>query len=159
MGIRLTTKTDKLSMIKYLKELLKQKDQRIAELEQDLEFTTKTANDLIEIKHKLEQELAELKEKDNYHLRYELAGADETITNLKKQIEEKDKEISRLKDFIGCKGCVDVIKKSNKDQIQLAIQELEKVKNFICDYSEITGQVWNHTLRFLNNRIKELKGE
>lgn len=32
----------------------------------------------------LEQELAELKEKDNYHLRYELAGADETITNLKK---------------------------------------------------------------------------
>ena len=63
MGIRLTTKTDKLSMIKYLKELLKQKDQRIAELEQDLEFTTKTANELIEIKHKLEQELAELKEK------------------------------------------------------------------------------------------------
>ena len=37
MGIRLTTKTDKLSMIKYLKELLKQKDQRIAELEQKLE--------------------------------------------------------------------------------------------------------------------------
>ena len=36
MGIRLTTKTDKLSMIKYLKELLKQKDQRIAELEQEL---------------------------------------------------------------------------------------------------------------------------
>ena len=63
MGIRLTTKTDKLSMIKYLKELLKQKDQRIAELEKDLEFTTKTANELIEIKHKLEQELAELKEK------------------------------------------------------------------------------------------------
>ena len=63
MGIRLTTKTDKLSMIKYLKELLKQKDQRIAELEQDLEFTTKTANELIEIKHKLKQELAELKEK------------------------------------------------------------------------------------------------
>ena len=36
MGIRLTTKTDKLSMIKYLKELLKQKDQRIAKLEQEL---------------------------------------------------------------------------------------------------------------------------
>lgn len=36
MGIRLTTKTDKLSMIKYLKELLKQKDKRIAKLEQKL---------------------------------------------------------------------------------------------------------------------------
>ena len=44
-------------------EMLEDKDQRIAELEQDLEFTTKTANELIEIKHKLEQELAELKEK------------------------------------------------------------------------------------------------
>ena len=44
-------------------EMLEQKDKRIAELEQDLEFTTKTANELIEIKHKLKQELAELKEK------------------------------------------------------------------------------------------------
>ena len=35
----------------------------VAKLEQDLEFTTKTANELIEIKHKLEKELAELKEK------------------------------------------------------------------------------------------------
>ena len=35
----------------------------VAKLEKDLEFTTKTANELIEIKHKLEQELAELKEK------------------------------------------------------------------------------------------------
>ena len=44
----------------------------------------------------LEQELAELKEKDNYHLRYELAGADETITNLKKQLAEKDIRIEEL---------------------------------------------------------------
>ena len=42
---------------------IEEKNQRIAELEQDLDFTTKTANELIEIKHKLEQELAELKEK------------------------------------------------------------------------------------------------
>ena len=43
----------------YIDEL----NERIAELEQDLKFTTKTANELIEIKHKLEQELAEVKEK------------------------------------------------------------------------------------------------
>ena len=42
----------------YIDEL----NERIAELEQDLKFTTKTANELIEIKHKLEQELAEVKE-------------------------------------------------------------------------------------------------
>ena len=52
-----------LGMKKYYLNMIKEKDQRIAELEKDLEFTTKTANELIEIKHKLEQELAELKEK------------------------------------------------------------------------------------------------
>lgn len=36
------------------------------------------------------------KENDNYHLRYELAGADETIANLKQQLAEKDKEINSL---------------------------------------------------------------
>ena len=46
-----------------IKDHDREKDKRIKELEQDLEFTTKTANELIEIKHKLEQELAELKEK------------------------------------------------------------------------------------------------
>ena len=43
--------------------LLNKQQERIAELEKDLEFTTKTANELIEIKQELEQELAELKEK------------------------------------------------------------------------------------------------
>lgn len=47
----------------YVAEFMFADNKRIAELEQDLEFTTKTANELIEIKHKLEQELAELKEK------------------------------------------------------------------------------------------------
>ena len=75
MGIRLTTKIDKISMKKYYLNMIKEKDQRIAELK---------------------QELAELKEKDNYHLRYELAGADETITNLKQQLAEKDIRIEEL---------------------------------------------------------------
>lgn len=48
---------------KDIVKLLNNADKRIAELEKNLEFTTKIANELIEIKHKLEQELAELKEK------------------------------------------------------------------------------------------------
>lgn len=36
------------------------------------------------------------KENDNYRLRYELAGADETITNLKQQLAEKDIRIEEL---------------------------------------------------------------
>lgn len=47
----------------YVAEFMFADNKRIAELEKDLEFTTKTANELIEIKHKLEKELAELKEK------------------------------------------------------------------------------------------------
>ena len=86
---------------------------------------------------------------------------------LKRQLEEKDKEIEKLKqeleetnagyDFT-YEQSSEAIKELKQNQTKLAIQELEKVKNFICDYSEITGQAWNHTLRFLNNRIKELKG-
>ena len=60
-------------------EMLEDKDQRIAELEQDLEFTTKTANELIEIKHKLEQEFAELKEKYN--------KASEKLKNITEEID------------------------------------------------------------------------
>ena len=79
------------------------------------------------------------------------------INQFKQQLEEKDKEIERLKDFISCKGCVDVIKKSNDNQTQLAIQELEKVKAKVRDVSgalalcEVEVQI--------NNQIKELKGE
>ena len=58
-------------------------------------------NELNDKVKELEQELAELKEKDNYHLRYELAGADETITNLKQQLAEKDKEILELQKKLG----------------------------------------------------------
>ena len=56
-------------------------------------------NEIQQLKQQLaekDKEIAHLKEKDNYHLRYELAGADETITNLKQQLEEKDKEINSL---------------------------------------------------------------
>ena len=57
-------KTDKYCLSQEdVCNVLNKQHQRIAELEQDLEFTTKTANELIEIKHKLEQELEELKEK------------------------------------------------------------------------------------------------
>ena len=59
-------------------------------------LATVRLNELNDKVKELKQELAELKEKDNYHLRYELAGADETITNLKKQLAEKDIRIEEL---------------------------------------------------------------
>ena len=82
-----------------LREDLSQKDQRIAELEQDLEFTTKTANELIEIKHKLEQELAELKEMSNliwidlFHLNNDNNEWTKSLNKYKQEAQEKLKEM------------------------------------------------------------------
>lgn len=164
-----------------LQEYDKQKDQRIAELEQELsELKTKYEDcenerlqnriEYLTMKNKwlsTEKELAELKEKDNYHLRYELAGADETITNLKKQIEENGKEINTKnnklaelkKELTICKDTLRRKTQSNRDlqhrvhnvNTQLAIQELEKVKNFV------DGRTY--CADYIKKRIKELKGE
>lgn len=84
---------------------------------------------------------------------------DQQIDQLKQQLAEKDKEIERLKDFIGCKGCVDVIKKSNKDQTQLAIQELEKMKNWCRGSLNVSLTLYDEIKDYINQQIKELKGE
>lgn len=177
-------------------------------------------NELNDKVKELEQELAELKEMDNYHLRYELAGADETIANLKKQLAEKDKEIkSLIADYekrisqeqelmsnmehrlVEKQNTIDEInkefvqavhdwkalcKKKDKEisklqascqqvKTQLAIQELEKVKEFaLNNVSKFTNsneyranQNWRglrpvnyYELQdFIDNQIKVLKGE
>ena len=90
---------DKISMKKYYLNIIKDKDKRIAELEQDLEFTTKTANELIEIKHKLEQELAELKEMSNliwidlFHLNNDNNEWTKSLNKYKEEAQAKLKEI------------------------------------------------------------------
>ena len=146
-------------------------------------LATVRLNELNDKVKELEQELAELKDKDNYHLRYELAGADETITNLKKQLEEKDKEIEKLnKTLEMCKHIErydigEMFLENAKliiEKRQFAIQELEKVKNkcngmyelwLDSNYKEnmynnedIAG-VFEDISVFTNDLIKKLKGE
>lgn len=89
---------DFLEMKKYYLDVIKEKDQRIAELEQDLEFTTKTANNLIEIKHKLEQQLA-IKDKminliwiDLFHLNNDNNDWTKSVAQYQKEAIEKLKE-------------------------------------------------------------------
>ena len=84
--------------IDIYKSQMEEKDQRIAELEQDLEFTTKTANELIEIKHKLEQELA-IKDKminliwiDLFHLNNDNNDWTKSVAQYQKEAIEKLKE-------------------------------------------------------------------
>ena len=84
--------------IDIYKSQMEEKDQRIAELEQDLEFTTKTANELIEIKHKLEQELA-IKDKminliwiDLFRLNNDNNDWTKSVAQYQKEVIEKLKE-------------------------------------------------------------------
>ena len=114
-----------------------------------------------------DKEIAHLKEKDNYHLRYELAGADETITNLKQQLEEKDKEIEKLKTkqkpiVMHSKENYYFLEEENIKlhfaQKQLAIQELEKVENFILENTMLETET-AAVLAYIYQQIKELKGE
>ena len=217
-------------------DIMNKQDQRIAELEKQLDqlkqenetlflqlskqeidehkpvYCTLAGNDckylgkIKELKQQLaekDKEIAHLKEKDNYHLRYELAGADETITNLKQQLEEKDKEIERLKErlsvfdnfkdnygytnyddseiledlqsrafqaeddtqvvdellqFFNIFDENELVDKVKEPQTQLAIQELEKVKEWLepkyFDYEQI-----NYLTRIIDNQIKKIKGE
>ena len=214
----------------YVAEFMFVDNKRISELEQDLEFTTKTANELIEIKHKLEQQLEEknkeikelkqnltkksqqikkskqtIKEKNSFGLAlfatlYELLeeidpenvssrisfctrqkkslydDTYKTIRNLQHRLEEKDKEIEDLSLQIANFNSK-ITQMEEQDMIfhnQLAIHELEKVKNLavvllegFCHsihYSqkEFRGHRYIEfydLIRGIDNQIKELKGE
>lgn len=96
---------------------------------------------------------------------------DQKIDQLKQQLAEKDEEIESFKDFISCK-CIDVIKKSYENQIQFAIQELEKLKEILSVESENNPIVYGidndvvggaldreKTFEIIDKQIKELKGE
>lgn len=160
-------KDNQQNEIQQLKQQLEEKDEQIKKRVMVYEKQFIEQTDEI---YSLKQQLAETEQRF-------LEFQEDSIRNEQiyvRELAEKDKEIERLKDFIGCKGCVDVIKKSNKDQTQLAIKELEKVKNkcngmyelwLDSNYKEnmynnedIAG-VFEDISVFTNDLIKKLKGE
>ena len=130
-----------------------------------------------------DKEIAHLKEKDNYHLRYELAGADEIIANLRQQLAEKQNTIDEInKEFVQAVHdwktlCAEKDKDISKLQAscqqiktQLAIQELEKVKKRLLEESKRYPIVYDitddlvggaidkdKTFEIIDNQINELK--
>lgn len=144
---------------------LMQRIDKVKELEQDLEFTTKTANDLIEIKHKLEQELEEKdKEIKSLIADYEkrISQEQELMSNMEHQLTEKQNTIDEIN------------KEAVKNQTQLAIQELEKLKASADKWfdswenSKYEGNIYdkldvsNAYLQMsceIGQQIKKLKGE
>ena len=158
---------DKTQMIDYLIESKKQ----VADLEAKLAEKQKLLEDSIDVH--------ETEEKDIYKLRYELAGADETIQQLKQQLVEKDEEIEKLQ------HCNDrlaqgiyhsygehFILKVKQDKISFALEQLERLKK-LCqekfnwwENSELEGDIYDKSdvsnayfdiEANIDNQIKQLK--
>lgn len=147
---------NKTEQIDQLKQQLAEKQNTIDEINKEF---VQAVHDWKALCAEKDKEIAHLKEMDNYHLLYELAGADETIANLKKQLEEKEKELAYMtkqaKKFNNEAQKYYEDAYCNSFQNQKAIAELEKVKmmtewkfNSIIDVVE-----------YIDNQIKELKGE
>ena len=94
------------------------------------------------------------------------------INQLKQQLAEKDKEIEKLKQQytilenengkLTTELIMDKYKKAQKEVSfgkQLAIQELEKVKDYICDCTYIKEPDYTNVRCKIDQQIKELKGE
>lgn len=93
------------------------------------------------------------------------------IKQLKQQLSEKDKEIERLKNLFELNNEVVInqgkeifdlrvqVLQQKQNQTQLAIQELEKVKDYICDCTYIKEPDYTNVRRKIDNQIKKIKGE
>ena len=188
-------------------DYFKQLKQQLEEKEKQIDIISRDNNsykyNIDEQKRIIDDFAKQLKENDNYRLRYELAGADETITNLKEQLAEKDIRIEELegqfayececnkqlvelqkqleekqntideinKEFVQAVHdwkvlCAEKDKEISKLQAscqqvktQLAIQELEKVKDYICDCTYIKEPDYTNVRCKIDQQIKLLKGE
>lgn len=186
---------NKIEQIYQLKQQLAEKDKEIKSLIVDYEKRISQEQDLMSnMEHRLaekqntineinrefvqavhdwktlcaekDKEIAHLKEKDNYHLRYELAGADETIANLKKQLEEKDKEIEELKLKLDIRAMnlqnINTERmEAVRNQTQLAIAELEKVKDWLNEPFDEDGcfKIGGDLIDFIDQQINDLRGK
>ena len=135
---------------------IEEKDQRIAELEKQLEEKDNLIEFGREEIRKRNKRIDEIVERDKKLL----DDKNKELEKLKQQLAEKDKEIESIKqqleetnagyDFTYEQG-TEAIKELKQNQIQLAIRELEKVKNFV------DGRTY--CADYINKRIQELKGE
>lgn len=194
---------DKGFEISYTAKIINDKDQRIAELEQELAESEKrfvVANNLrkksdeVLLNYKTEkygldktiQELRKIKlsmpEKEWYYKGFENCErqisshiADLTLENkqLKQQLAEKEKEIAYMtkqaKKFNNEAQKYYEDAYCNSFQNQKAIAELEKVKAGLKDKTTMMSNEeheylqrvvsWQNICDYINNKIKELKGE
>ena len=98
---------------------------------------------------------------------------DKLIETLTLQLQEKEKELEELKDYIGCKGCIDLIVKTHQDKILFAVKQLNFVRESLLEnlydlYSK-PSEIWEEygdlydvvitggINKTIDNQIKQLK--
>lgn len=125
---------------------------------------------------KLKQLLFSLNETDRRVIEEKLKEKDQQIDQVKQQLAEKDKEIEELKLKLDIRAMslqnINTERmESEQNQTQLAIQELEKLRNDIWeldigDYYFQNGGILENikikradVLKLMDQQIKELKGE
>ena len=137
-------------------------EKEIADLEAKLAEKQKLLEDSIDVH--------ETEEKDIYKLRYELAGADETIQQLKQQLAEKEEKIETQKKnlaffydvFNNPKG-TQTLETINQDKISFCIEQLQHTKNRIDNLRYNEKKCLNKKdciedcLEEIDNQIEELK--
>lgn len=139
-----------------LEKLLNQQDKRIKELEEERDSNYENYSICWKENTELKQQLAE-KDKDikyfkesYYMIQDEKDHYAGQCLNLQDRIEELEKIINES--F------------HNQDKISFAVEQLEKVKNYmITDEKDMFGANYLmnsvYVLEFIDNQIKELKGE
>ena len=124
------------------------------------------------LKHQLEEKDKQIDiiSRDNNSYKYNIDEQKRIIDDFAKQLKEKDKEIERLKNLFELNNEVVInqgkemfdlrvqVLQQKQNQTQLAIQELEKVKDFILENTMLETET-AAVLTYIYQQIKELKGD
>ena len=141
--------------LETLVNLLNQQDKRIKELEQDKTKFMDLLNSMTEnwwVSYEKNKKLRQ----ENEQLKQQLAEKDKKLSEYVKIVDDLHKQLSDKCDFCD--------KTKDQDKISFAVEQLEKVKNYmITDEKDMFGANYLmnsvYVLEFIDNQIKELKGE
>lgn len=150
---------EQADQIDQLKQQLDEKDIRIEELEGQFAYECECNKQLVELQKQLEK-----KQKTIDEINKEFVQA---VHDWKTLCAEKDKEIESLKkaDNIWLDSYQNELDTLRQNQTQLAIQELEKVKELVKDKSAWQSPFGllkiqeSDVEQIIDQQIKELKGE
>ena len=168
---------DEIHIVGNVAEYVYDLEQKISDLEAKLADKQKLLEDSVDV-HEIEG-------KTNYKLRYELAGANETIEVLKQQLAEKDKEIMEFASKVDLlesekENLFRTLEEANEehqDKISFAVEQLEKVKNgiesniksiykrlddlnikIVCERTSMQLDTYKEISKEIDNQIKAIKG-